>query len=177
MPTIGSMIVNTFLRPWQEWNTTLAGWDAEHSPVRQWVSGVAHIIYASNDLSTGSTGGGCAVAQLCPSVCDPRTAACQASLSFTISRSLLKCMSIKSVMPSSRVIPCRPLPRLPQSSPASGSFPLITGSSHQVATVLELQLQRRLLTIIAIFADNRGFVYLSLNFYQFLPQVSYCEIL
>ena len=39
----------------------------------------------------------------------PRTAACQASLSFTISWSLLKLMSIESVMPSNHLIFCRPL--------------------------------------------------------------------
>ena len=39
----------------------------------------------------------------------PWIAACQASLSITNSRSLLKVMSIESVMPSSRLILCRPL--------------------------------------------------------------------
>ena len=39
----------------------------------------------------------------------PWTAARQASLSITNSRSLLKLMSIESVMPSSRLILCRPL--------------------------------------------------------------------
>ena len=39
----------------------------------------------------------------------PWTAACQASLSFINSQSLLKLMSIKSVMPSSHLILCRPL--------------------------------------------------------------------
>ena len=39
----------------------------------------------------------------------PWTAACQASLSFTISQSLLKLMSIDSVMPSNHLILCRPL--------------------------------------------------------------------
>ena len=39
----------------------------------------------------------------------PWTAARQASLSFTISWSLLKLMSIESVMPSSHLILCRPL--------------------------------------------------------------------
>ena len=39
----------------------------------------------------------------------PRTAACQASLSITNSRSLLKLMSIESVMPSNHLILCRPL--------------------------------------------------------------------
>ena len=39
----------------------------------------------------------------------PWTAAHQASLSFTISQSLLKLMSIESVMPSKHFILCRPL--------------------------------------------------------------------
>ena len=39
---------------------------------------------------------------------NPWTAAHQASLSVTISRSLLKLMSIESVMPSSHLILCRP---------------------------------------------------------------------
>ena len=40
---------------------------------------------------------------------NPWTAALQASLSFTISQSLLKLMSIESVMPSNHLILCRPL--------------------------------------------------------------------
>ena len=39
----------------------------------------------------------------------PWTAACQASLSLTISRSLPKFTSIESVMPSNHLILCRPL--------------------------------------------------------------------
>ena len=39
----------------------------------------------------------------------PRTAAHQASQSFTVSRSLLKLMSIESVTPSNHLILCRPL--------------------------------------------------------------------
>ena len=39
----------------------------------------------------------------------PWTAACQASLSFIISQSLLKVMSIESVMPSNHLILCHPL--------------------------------------------------------------------
>ena len=52
------------------------------------------------------------------------TAACQASLSFTISQSLLKLMFIELMMPSNHLIICRPLLLLPQSFPASGSFPM-----------------------------------------------------
>ena len=43
----------------------------------------------------------------------PWTAAHQASLSFTISSSLLRLMSIESVMPSNHLILCCPLPLLP----------------------------------------------------------------
>ena len=39
----------------------------------------------------------------------PWTAACQVSLSFTISQNLLKLMSIDSVMPSNHLILCHPL--------------------------------------------------------------------
>ena len=39
----------------------------------------------------------------------PRTAACQASLFFTISQNLLKLMSIESMMPSNHLILCHPL--------------------------------------------------------------------
>ena len=48
------------------------------------------------------------VVQLLGSVwlCDPWTAACQASLSITISRSLLKLKSIESMMPSNHLILC-----------------------------------------------------------------------
>ena len=54
----------------------------------------------------------------------PWTAACQASLSITNSQSLLKLMSIESVMPANHLILCHP-PLLPPSIfPASGSFPV-----------------------------------------------------
>ena len=53
----------------------------------------------------------------------PWTAAHQASLS-TISQSLLKLMSIESMMPSNHLILCYPLLLLPQSFPASGYFPM-----------------------------------------------------
>ena len=39
----------------------------------------------------------------------PRTAACQTSLSITNFQSLLKLMSIESVMPSNHLVLCRPL--------------------------------------------------------------------
>ena len=78
-----------------------------------------------------------------PTLWPPWTAAHQASLSFTISWSLLKLMCIESV------IPCNPFhPLLPPSPPAfhlsqhEGLFQWV-GSSHQVIKVLELQLQHQ----------------------------------
>ena len=52
----------------------------------------------------------------------PWTTAGQASLSITNSWSLLKLMSIESMMPSNHLILCRPLLLLLQSFPAWGSF-------------------------------------------------------
>ena len=46
------------------------------------------------------------VTHLCLTICDPMTAACQASLSITKSWSLLKLMSIESVIPSNHLILC-----------------------------------------------------------------------
>ena len=62
------------------------------------------------------------VTQSCPTLCDPWTAARQASLSITNSRSLLKLMSIESVMPSNHRILCRPLLLLPSIFPSIRVF-------------------------------------------------------
>ena len=66
----------------------------------------------------------------------------QASLSFTISLSVLKLMSIELVMPSSVF----PFSSCPQSFPATRPFPM-SWLSHQVAKVLELQLQHQSLQL------------------------------
>ena len=52
----------------------------------------------------------------------PWTAARQASLSFTVSQSLLKLMSIEWVMPANYLILCCPLLLLPSVSPSTGVF-------------------------------------------------------
>ena len=54
----------------------------------------------------------------------PWTAAHQASLSFTISWTLLKLMPFESVMPSSHLILCRPLLLPPSIFPRIRSFPM-----------------------------------------------------
>ena len=68
----------------------------------------------------------------------PWTEACQASLSFTVSQSLLKLMCIDSVMPSNHLILCRPLLLLPTNLSSIRVFFKWVSSSHQVAKVLEL---------------------------------------
>ena len=70
----------------------------------------------------------------------PWIAAHQASLSFTISLSLLKLASIESVMPSNHLILCHPL--LLNFSQHQGLFQWI-GFLYQVARVLEVQVQHQ----------------------------------
>ena len=53
----------------------------------------------------------------------PWTAACQASLSFTISWSLLRIMSVDSEIPSNHLILCCPLLLLPSIFPSIRFFP------------------------------------------------------
>ena len=71
----------------------------------------------------------------------PWTAAHQASLSVTISWSLLRLMSIKSMVPSNHLILCCPL-LLPSILPSIRVFPSVS-SLHQVAKVLEFQFQHQ----------------------------------
>ena len=79
----------------------------------------------------------CLVTQSCPTLCDPVNAAHQASLSFTVSQSLLKSSpSSRRCHPtiSSSVLPFSPC--LP-SFPASGSFPmsrLFTSGGQSIGT-------------------------------------------
>ena len=73
----------------------------------------------------------------------PWTAVCQASLSFIISQSLLKLMSIELAMPSNHLILCRPLLLLPSIfSQHQGLFQWVS-SLHQVAKALEFRLQHQ----------------------------------
>ena len=79
----------------------------------------------------------------------PWTTAGQASLSITNSRSLLKFMSIKWVMPFNHFILCHPFFSCLQSFPASGSFPVsqfFTSGSQSIgvsasASVLPMNIQ------------------------------------
>ena len=64
----------------------------------------------------------CSVAKSCLALLTSWTAAHQASLSFTISQSLLKLMSIELVMPSNHLILCPPLLLLPSIFPSIRVF-------------------------------------------------------
>ena len=72
----------------------------------------------------------------------PWTAACQASLSIKNSWSLLKLMSIESVVPSNHFILCSPSPPAYNLSQHQGLFQWLS-SSYQVAKVLEFQFQHQ----------------------------------
>ena len=63
------------------------------------------------------------VAQSCPTIATPWTAARQASLSITNSRSLLRLMSIESMVASNHLILCRLLLLLPSMCPSIKVFP------------------------------------------------------
>ena len=64
----------------------------------------------------------CSVARLCLSLCNPRTAARQASLSFTVSQSLLKLLAVELVMSSNHLILCQLLLLLPSIFPSIRVF-------------------------------------------------------
>ena len=64
----------------------------------------------------------CSVDHSCLTLCNPMTAAHQALLSITNFRSLLKLMSIESVMPSNHLILCGPFLLLPSILPSIRVF-------------------------------------------------------
>ena len=62
------------------------------------------------------------VSQLCPTLCNPMDCSTPGFLVITNSWSLLKLMSIKSVMPSNHLILCHPLLLLPSIFPSIRVF-------------------------------------------------------
>ena len=73
----------------------------------------------------------------------PWSAVCQASLSFTISQSFLKLMFIELMMPSKHLILCSPPTPFALNLSQHQSLFQWVGSLHQVAKMLELQLQHQ----------------------------------
>ena len=92
----------------------------------------------------------------------PLTAACQASLSFTVSQSLLKVMSIESVMPSSHLILCRPLLLLPSIPPS------IRGFSNESALHIRWPKYWSFSFIISPFNEHPGLIYFRMDWLDLL---------
>ena len=91
----------------------------------------------------------------------PWTVARQASLSFTISRSLLKLMSITLMMPSNHLILSPPSPPA-LNLPASGSFPMSQPFAPG-GQIFELQLQHQSFQF-----RNSGLISFRINWYDLL---------
>ena len=108
--------------PWIEEPGEL--WSLGSQRVRHDWSDLAHAhilskaIYIFNAISIKVS----LVQSLSCTLCNPWTAACQISLSFNNSQSLLKIMSIKLVMSSNHLILCRPLLSLPSIFPSIRVF-------------------------------------------------------
>ena len=73
----------------------------------------------------------------------PRTAARQSSLFLTVYPTFLKLTFTDSMTPSNHLILCHPLLLPPSIFPSIRVFSNESGSSHQVAKVLELPLQHQ----------------------------------
>ena len=116
-----------------------------------------------------------------------RTAACQSSLSFTIFRSLLKLMSIESVMPSNHLILCHPLLLLPSivprikvfsndvlPFPSPGAFPTQGSNLHllhwQVDSLLLSHLGSPLVSIVKPQKSLLVWVIIEINIRSYSPR-------
>ena len=90
----------------------------------------------------------------------PWTAARQASLSFTNSRSLLKLMSIESVMPSNHLLLCCPLLFLPS------NFPRIRVFSNESVLCIRWSNYWSFWFIISPFSDYSGFISFRIDWFD-----------
>ena len=92
----------------------------------------------------------------------PWTAARQASLSFSISQSLLKLMSIESVMPSNHLILCRSLLLLPS------IFPSIRVFSNESALQVRCSKDWRFSFSISLSNDYPGLISFRMDWFGLL---------
>ena len=81
--------------------------------------------------------------RLCPTLCDPMDCSTPGLPVLHYLPGFTQTHDIESVMPSNLLILCQPFSSCPQSFPASEAFPMVLGSSIQVAKVLEPQLQHQ----------------------------------
>ena len=108
---------------------------------------------------------GLAVVQLLSCVClfvTPWTATCQASLSFIISQSLPKLMSIESVMSSNHLILCHPPLLLPS------IFPSIRDFSYEAALHMRWSKYWSFGFSISPFSEYSGFISFRINWFDLL---------
>ena len=92
----------------------------------------------------------------------PWTAARQVSLSFTVSRSLFKLMSIESVMPSNHLILCHPLLLLPS------VFPSIRIFSNESALHIRWPQYWNFSFSISLFNEYSGLISFRMDWFEFL---------
>ena len=116
----------------------------------------------SKGLSYVLPGCCCLVTQLCLTLCNPWTAACQASLYFTISQSLLKLMSIELIMSSNHLILCRPLFFLPS------IFPSIRVFSSESAHHIKWPKYRSFSFSISPFTEYSGLISFRIDWFDLL---------
>ena len=84
----------------------------------------------------------CSVTKSCPTICNPKDSAHHAPLSSTISWSLLKLMSVESVIPSNHLMLCRPLLLL------FSIFPSIRVYSNELAPCVRWPVQGTLKSVL-----------------------------
>ena len=104
----------------------------------------------------------CSVAQLCPTLCSTMDCTHQASLSFTVSQSLLKLMSIESVMPSNHLILCCLLLLL------SSVFPSTRVFSNELALCIRWPKYWSFSFIISPCKEYSGLISFRIDYFDFL---------
>ena len=110
---------------WKSEIRTPAGWGSGESslPSEQWQHSLrSHMVKKKRGELLGVSSYCCSAPHSCPALCHHGPQHARASLSFTISWSLLKFMSIESVMLSNHLILCRPLLLLPSIPPSISVF-------------------------------------------------------
>ena len=99
------------------------GWGTRTHFEKKKVKGLSWTFPCEQTFSVPSSVQFSLVAQSCPTLCDPMNHSTPGlPLSITNSRSSLRLTSIESVMPSSHLILCRPLPFLPPIPPSIRVF-------------------------------------------------------
>ena len=94
--------------PWKELTSSLQSLGSQESDMTEWLN--TYRIYFIHSINSGVVFQSLSGVQL---LATPWTAACQASLSLAISQSLLKLISIESVMSCNHLIHCHPFLLIP----------------------------------------------------------------